>query len=99
MTRIKVGPWWVVFAAIVVLAYSMGARQALGLMLPEISQSLSISLSELSFGFAIQNLLWGAAAPDAGMLAERFGTVRVVLGGAVLYGVVFVIAAIAASGL
>lgn len=99
MNRIKISPWWVVFAAIVILAYSMGARQALGLMLPQISQGLSVSLSELSFGFAVQNLLWGAAAPVAGVLAERFGTVRVLLGGAILYGLGLIVAAISQSGL
>lgn len=93
----SLSPWWVVFAAGVILAYSMGARQSLGLMLPEISADLAVPLSDLSFGFAIQNLLWGAVSPLAGVLAERFGTVKVLLAGALLYGVGLAVAGLSDS--
>jgi MFS family permease len=39
-----------------------------------------------ALAIAIQNLVWGAAQPFAGMLADRFGTARVLSGGALLYG-------------
>ena len=38
-----------------------------------------------SFAIAIQNLLWGAAQPFAGAIADRFGPVRVLCVGAILY--------------
>ncbi len=97
MNKIKVSPWWVVFAAIVILGYSVGVRQALGLLVPEISRDLEASLSSLSFGFAVQNLLWGALSPIAGMLAERYGTVKVLLAGALIYGGGLIVAALAQS--
>src|SRR5439155_1402221 len=34
---------------------------------------------------AVQNLVWGATQPFAGMLADKYGSGRVVLGGALLY--------------
>ena len=34
---------------------------------------------------AIQNLLWGVGQPFAGAIADRFGTVRVLCGGPMLY--------------
>lgn len=98
MFSIRLNPWWIVAAAAVILAYSMGVRLAMGLLVPEISQALSVSVANLSFGFAVQNLLWGAVAPVAGMLAERFGTAKVLFAGAWLYLLGLVVAAVAESG-
>ena len=33
----------------------------------------------------MQNLLWGVGQPFAGAIADRFGTMRVLCGGALLY--------------
>ena len=38
-----------------------------------------------SFAIAIQNILWGAAQPFAGALADKFGAIRVLSVGAILY--------------
>ena len=38
-----------------------------------------------AFALAIQNLLWGVGQPFAGAIADRFGTVRVLSAGALLY--------------
>ncbi len=38
-----------------------------------------------AFALAIQMLLWGAAQPFAGALADRFGAVPVLSAGAMLY--------------
>jgi len=94
----KIHPWWIVFAAASILAYSMGVRLALGLLVPDISQGLGVSVAEISLGFAIQNLLWGAVSPIAGMMAERYGTAKVLLAGALLYAAGLVAAAVAQSG-
>lgn len=63
----------------------MGVRLTTGLLLPEISIDLSIPTSELAFGFGVQNLLWGAISPIAGMMAERYGTAKVLLSGAIVF--------------
>jgi len=98
MSNIRVNPWWVVAAAAVILAYNMGIRLSTGLLIPDINRDIGISQSELAFGFAVQNLIWGAVSPLAGLMAERFGTVRVLLFGALLYGVGLVLAALSDSG-
>ena len=97
MAKSNLNPWWVVFAGGLVLAYSMGVRLSLGLLVPDISLNLGITVSELSFSFAMQNLLWGAVSPVAGALAERYGTAKILLAGALLYAAGLVVAALAAS--
>ncbi|MCV6588724.1 MAG: MFS transporter [Marinobacterium sp.] len=84
-------------AGALILAYSMGVRQSMGLLVPDISQALSIPLPALSFSFAVQNLVWGAVAPVAGLMAERYGTVKVLLVGALLYGFGLIVSALSQS--
>jgi len=100
MDRIKqVNPWWLLGCAVLILAYNMGIRQSVSLMVPQMSAGLSIPVSEISLGFAVQNLVWGAVAPIAGLLAERFGTARVLLAGITVYGIGLLVASAADSGL
>jgi predicted MFS family arabinose efflux permease len=70
-------------AAIVTL--SMGIRHGFGLWLQPITQSQNWSRETFAFALAIQNLAWGLSGIFAGMLADRFGALRVIVGGAVLY--------------
>lgn len=85
MNSSRLNPWWIVAAAFLILGCNMGVRLTTGLLLPEISLDLSIPTSELAFGFGVQNLIWGAVSPIAGMLAERYGTAKILLGGAVVF--------------
>jgi hypothetical protein len=39
----------------------------------------------LALALAVQNLVWGMTQPFAGMIADKYGTGRVVIGGALLY--------------
>ena len=99
MEKLKaISPWWLLACAVLILAYNMGIRQSVSLMMPQMSAGLSIPVSEISLGFAVQNLIWGAVAPVAGLLAERFGTARVLLGGILIYGVGLLVASAADSG-
>src|SRR5262249_11371872 len=41
----------------------------------------------LGLAIALQMLLWGAGQPFAGAIADRYGPVRVLAGGAILYAV------------
>jgi len=70
-------------AAIVTL--SMGVRHGFGLWLQPITQAQHWSRENFSFAIAIQNLAWGFFGIFAGMIADRFGAFRVLIGGAVLY--------------
>lgn len=99
MLRFIANPWFVVAAGAIILMCNMGIRQTIGLLLPDINISLDISMTELSLGFGVQNLIWGAVSPIAGLLAERFGTVRVLLVGGLFYALGLVVAAIAESSM
>ena len=62
-----------------------GARSGLGFFLTPMSQANGWGRDVFSLALAIQMLLWGAAQPFAGAFADRFGPVRVLSLGAVLY--------------
>jgi len=71
-------------AAIVTL--SMGIRHGFGLWLLPITLQMDWTRENFAFAMAIQNLSWGVFGVFAGMAADRFGAFRVLLVGAVLYG-------------
>jgi predicted MFS family arabinose efflux permease len=70
-------------AAIVTL--SMGIRHGFGLWLQPVTQSQGWSRETFAFAIAIQNLAWGVAGIFAGMVADRLGAFKVIIGGAFLY--------------
>ncbi|MDB5946646.1 MAG: putative transporter, partial [Ramlibacter sp.] len=70
-------------AAIVTL--SMGIRHGFGLWLQPITQAQGWTRENFAFAIAIQNLAWGCFGIAAGMVADRFGAFRVIVGGALLY--------------
>ena len=70
-------------AAIVTLA--MGIRHGFGLWLQPITTQYGWTRENFAFAIAIQNLSWGVAGIAAGMLADKFGAFKVIIGGALLY--------------
>jgi len=70
-------------AAIVTL--SMGIRHGFGLWLQPVTQSQGWTRETFAFAIAIQNLAWGLSGIFAGMLADRFGAFKVIVGGTILY--------------
>lgn len=82
-----------------IVTLSMGIRHGFGLWLQPITMERGWTRETFAFAIAIQNLMWGATGPLAGMLADRFGAFRVLLAGAVLYAVGLVLMGLATSGL
>ncbi|RAI45770.1 MFS transporter [Rhodoplanes roseus] len=70
-------------SGIALLAF--GPRSALGFFLTPMSQANGWGRDVFGLALAIQNLLWGLGQPFAGALADRFGTVRVMTIGTLLY--------------
>jgi MFS family permease len=70
-------------AAIVTLA--MGIRHGFGLWLQPITTQYGWTRENFAFAIAIQNLSWGVTGIAAGMLADKFGAFKVIIGGALLY--------------
>ena len=75
----------VLLASGLVLTLAMGVRHGFGFWLQPISQAHGWTRETYSLALALQNLMWGAFGPFAGMAADRFGTAKVVIAGAVLY--------------
>ena len=65
---------------------SFGPRSSLGQFLSPLSFERGWGRDAFSLALAIQNLLWGLGQPFAGAVADRFGAVRVLCTGALLYG-------------
>ena len=84
-------------AAIVTL--SMGIRHGFGLWLQPITQAQGWTRETFSFALAVQNLSWGVFGVFAGMVADRFGALRVIVGGALLYALGLVGMALSPTGL
>src|SRR6218665_3342549 len=69
-----------------VVTLSMGIRHGFGLWLLPITQEMGWTRQSFALAIAIQNLSWGIVGIFAGMIADRFGAFRVLIGGALLYG-------------
>jgi MFS family permease len=64
---------------------SFGPRSTLGFFLTPMSTENHWGRDIFAFALALQNLLWGIGQPLAGMIADRFGTVRVLGAGGLMF--------------
>jgi len=68
-----------------IVTLSMGVRHGFGLWLLPITQTHGWSRETFSVAIALQNLAWGLLGIVAGMAADRFGAMRVIMAGGLLY--------------
>jgi len=80
-------PATIVTCGCIIAILSFGPRASLGFFLTPMSQAHGWGREVFALALALQNLLWGLGQPLAGAIADRFGTVRVMVGGALLYAV------------
>jgi MFS family permease len=64
---------------------AFGPRSTFGFFLTPISTANHWGRDVFAFALAWQNLLWGIGQPLGGIIADRYGTVRVLCGGVLLY--------------
>jgi MFS family permease len=64
---------------------SFGPRSSLGFFVQPMSREFTWGRDVFGLALALQNLLWGLGQPIAGAIADRFGIVRVMIIGALLY--------------
>lgn len=83
----------------IILSLCMGTRATFGLFLKPMTFDLGWSRETFAFALALQNLLWGAAQPFIGALADRKGAGRVLATGAALYATGLVMMATSTTGL
>src|SRR5215472_6127441 len=69
----------------VIAALAFGPRSALGFFLTPLSTANHWGRDVFAFALAVQNLLWGVGQPFAGIIADRFGPIRVLCAGALMY--------------
>jgi MFS family permease len=69
----------------IILTLSLGTRHSFGLYLPPMTLDLGWSRETFAIALAIQNLVYGIATPFAGMIADKFGAPRALIGGTLLY--------------
>jgi len=78
-------PGVIILCGCLMALLSFGPRSALGFFLTPMSQENGWGRDVFSSALAVQNLLWGVAQPFAGAIADRFGALRVLAGGAAMY--------------
>jgi len=97
-------PWYFLPAVIIVSGclvamVNFGVRSSFGFFTTPISEAHAWPREIYSFAMALQNLLWGIATPIAGAIADRYGSARVLIGGAIFYAVGTVVMAMATTPL
>src|SRR5258705_9124497 len=69
----------------VIAVLRFGPRSRLGFFVQPMGREFSWGRDVFGLALAAQNLLWGLGQPLAGAIADRFGVLRVMCVGAVLY--------------
>src|SRR5215469_1292082 len=78
-------PLIIIVCGCAIALLSFGPRSAVGFFVQPMSREFEWSRDVFGLAIAIQNLLWGLGQPIAGAIADRFGSLRVICVGALLY--------------
>ena len=81
----RIGFAILVGAGVLIISTAMGVRQTFGLFAQPIAAHHTVTIGQIAFALALQNLMWGVAQPLAGGLADRFGPGVVVAVSALIY--------------
>jgi len=78
-------PLLIIVCGCAIALLSFGPRAGLGFFIQPMSREFAWGRDIFGLALAVQNLLWGLGQPIAGAIADRFGALRVICVGAVLY--------------
>jgi MFS family permease len=93
-------PAVVVICGCLISLIGFGPRSALGFFLTPMSAAHGWDREVFALSVAMQTLIYGAAQPFSGAIADRFGTVRVIVAGTLLYAAgIFMMAHVASPGM
>ncbi len=81
-----------------ILFIAIGIRHGFGLFLQPMSMDNGWDRGTFAFAFGLQNLIWGLATPFSGIVTDKLGAGRAVVGGALFYILGLVGMAYASSG-
>jgi len=90
-------PILAISCACIIALLAFGPRSAMGFFQLPILQDNGWDRSTFGMAMALQNLFWGIGQPLFGVVADKFGTWRVLAVGAVLYTLGLVLMALAPS--
>ena len=75
----------IIAAGCAISILTFGPRSSIGAFQRDVLSDTGWTRDVFSVAIALQNLLWGLGQPFAGAVADRFGAVRVLISGALLY--------------
>jgi MFS family permease len=76
--------WLLILAASAILMITMGARLTTGLFMSPINSATGLGIASISFAMAIGQFVWGAAQPVFGAVADKWGSAKVIIAGALM---------------
>src|SRR6201985_3717684 len=79
-------PLVIIICGCTIALLSFGPRSSLGFFIQPMTREFAWGRDVFGLALALQNLLWGVGQPIAGAIADRFGTLRVISAGALMYG-------------
>ena len=78
-------PLVIIICGCLIALLSFGPRSSLGFFIQPMGREFAWGRDVFGLALALQNLLWGLGQPIAGAIADRFGVLRVMIVGALLY--------------
>src|SRR4029434_49020 len=91
-------PLAVLICSGIILTIALGVRHNIGLYLYPMTADLGWTRQTFAIGIALQNLLYGLASPIAGIIADKYGAVRVLVTGTILYALGLTLMAYSETG-
>lgn len=93
-------PTIVILAGCAIATVGFGIRSSLGLFLEPMTVERGWTRETFALALALQNLFWGLCLPLAGALADKYGSARVIIAGALVYAIgLYGMSAVETSGL
>ncbi|MBS0307530.1 MAG: MFS transporter [Proteobacteria bacterium] len=71
----------------IIMGLSLGVRHVQGLFLLPMIETRGWTRENFALAVAVQNLVWGLLMPFTGMIADKFGSAKVLAGGCLLYAI------------
>lgn len=84
MERLK-SPLAAIVCGGIIMGLALGMRHVQGLFMLPMTSARGWGREEFALAIALQNLVWGVAQPFTGMIADRWGSRRVLAGACLLY--------------
>jgi MFS family permease len=77
--------WLLVISGGLIMGAALGVRHVQGLFMLPVTLDHGWNRETFGFALALQNLVWGLTQPFTGMIADRFGSLRVLIVSGLVY--------------